>query len=256
MRQSLIGSLLEVVATNTPAGPRRTSRSSRSARVTASGRRLGTHEWWRLGFALTGAAEPPSWNRPARPYDLDDAQGPHRAPRAAPRPAGRVVRAAHATTRTSIRAAPPGPWPATGSSGGSASCIPATLDGARGPRRAGRRRRARDRRACPAASPPCRSGEPRRGIRSSNATSPSSSPRTGRRARSRPPSGATPVRCSRRSSCSTSTAAGRSPTTRRSLAFRLVFAAADRTLTEDEVDRAVADVTEGLAGDVDGQLRT
>jgi phenylalanyl-tRNA synthetase beta chain len=46
------------------------------------------------------------------------------------------------------------------------------------------------------------------------------------------------------------------PDDRRSLAFRLVFAAADRTLTEDEVDRAVADVTEGLASDVDGHLRT
>ena len=43
---------------------------------------------------------------------------------------------------------------------------------------------------------------------------------------------------------------------RRSLAFRLVFAAADRTLTEEEVDRAVADVAEGLASDVDGHLRT
>ena len=26
-------------------------------------------------FALTGAAEIPAWNRPARPYDLDDAKG-------------------------------------------------------------------------------------------------------------------------------------------------------------------------------------
>ena len=34
-----------------------------------------THEWWRLGFALTGSAEPAAWNRPARPYDLDDAKG-------------------------------------------------------------------------------------------------------------------------------------------------------------------------------------
>ena len=33
------------------------------------------HEWWRLGFALTGSAEPAAWNRPARPYDLDDAKG-------------------------------------------------------------------------------------------------------------------------------------------------------------------------------------
>jgi hypothetical protein len=35
-----------------------------------------------------------------------------------------------------------------------------------------------------------------------------------------------------------------------------VFAATDRTLTETEVDRAVVGVTEGLARDVDGHLRT
>jgi phenylalanyl-tRNA synthetase beta chain len=46
------------------------------------------------------------------------------------------------------------------------------------------------------------------------------------------------------------------PDDRRSLAFRLVFAGADRTLTEDEVDRAVADTTAGLETDVDGRLRT
>ena len=46
------------------------------------------------------------------------------------------------------------------------------------------------------------------------------------------------------------------PDDRRSLAFRLVFAAPDRTLTEDEVDRAVAAVSAGLAADVDGHLRT
>jgi len=45
------------------------------------------------------------------------------------------------------------------------------------------------------------------------------------------------------------------PDDRRSLAFRVVFAA-DRTLTEDEVDRAIATVTEGLETDVEGHLRT
>ena len=45
------------------------------------------------------------------------------------------------------------------------------------------------------------------------------------------------------------------PDDRRSLAFRLVFAASDRTLTEAEVDRAVADIATGLATDVDGHLR-
>ncbi len=46
------------------------------------------------------------------------------------------------------------------------------------------------------------------------------------------------------------------PDDRRSLAFRLVFAAADRTLTEDEVDAAVTAISAGLAADVDGHLRT
>jgi phenylalanyl-tRNA synthetase beta chain len=32
-------------------------------------------EWTRLAFLLSGAAEPPSWNRGAREFDLDDAKG-------------------------------------------------------------------------------------------------------------------------------------------------------------------------------------
>ncbi len=82
-----------------------------------------TREWWRLAFALTGAAEAPAWNRAARPYDLDDAKG------LVELLASRLGRPAVAydaperTIRPCIRAArrPSGP---TGSwSGGSASCI-------------------------------------------------------------------------------------------------------------------------------------
>jgi len=32
-------------------------------------------EWWRLTFALVGAAEPAAWNRLSRPCDVDDAKG-------------------------------------------------------------------------------------------------------------------------------------------------------------------------------------
>jgi len=42
----------------------------------------------------------------------------------------------------------------------------------------------------------------------------------------------------------------------RSLAYRLSFGALERTLTEDEVDAAIAAVTHGLAADVGGRLRT
>ena len=74
LRQSLIGSLLEVVSTNLRQG-------RDDIAIFEVGKGYGapgdapTHEWWRLGFALTGAAQPPAWDRPARAYDLDDAKG-------------------------------------------------------------------------------------------------------------------------------------------------------------------------------------
>ena len=74
MRQSLIGSLLEVVSTNTRLG-------SPDVAIFEVGKGYGatddgdTHEWWRLGLALTGSAEIATWDRPPRPFDLDDAKG-------------------------------------------------------------------------------------------------------------------------------------------------------------------------------------
>jgi phenylalanyl-tRNA synthetase beta chain len=44
--------------------------------------------------------------------------------------------------------------------------------------------------------------------------------------------------------------------TEKSLAYRLTFQAPDRTLTEDEIDRAMASVTAGLGSDVGGRIRT
>ncbi len=35
----------------------------------------GTREWWRLGFLLSGQAAPRSWDRPPRAWDLGDAKG-------------------------------------------------------------------------------------------------------------------------------------------------------------------------------------
>jgi len=74
LRQSLVGSLLEVVSTNLRLG-------RDDVAIFEVGKGYGatddgsTHEWWRLGIALTGSAFPPSWDRPARPYDLLDAKG-------------------------------------------------------------------------------------------------------------------------------------------------------------------------------------
>jgi phenylalanyl-tRNA synthetase beta chain len=44
--------------------------------------------------------------------------------------------------------------------------------------------------------------------------------------------------------------------TEKSLAFRLRFQAAERTLTESEVDEAIANIARGLADDVGGRIRT
>jgi phenylalanyl-tRNA synthetase beta chain len=74
LRQSLVGSLLEVVSTNLRQG-------RDDIAIFEIGKGYGspgdppTHEWWRLGVALTGAAQPPAWDRPARAFDLDDTKG-------------------------------------------------------------------------------------------------------------------------------------------------------------------------------------
>jgi phenylalanyl-tRNA synthetase beta chain len=75
MRQSLVGSLLDVVATNTRHGREDVAIFEVGKGYGTLPDGAGTHEWWRLGLALTGAAEIPSWDRPARPFDLEDAKG-------------------------------------------------------------------------------------------------------------------------------------------------------------------------------------
>jgi phenylalanyl-tRNA synthetase beta chain len=76
LRQSLLGSLIDVVSTNL-----RHDRDDVAifevgkGYGTGDGPAMPAREWWRLGFALTGSAETPAWNRPARPFDLDDAKG-------------------------------------------------------------------------------------------------------------------------------------------------------------------------------------
>jgi phenylalanyl-tRNA synthetase beta chain len=73
LRQSIVGSLVEVVDTNARHG-------QADVAVFEIGRGYGgvtdgSHEWWRLGLALTGAFEIPAWNQPRREADLDDAKG-------------------------------------------------------------------------------------------------------------------------------------------------------------------------------------
>jgi phenylalanyl-tRNA synthetase beta chain len=73
LRQQLLVSLLDVVDLNLRQG-----RPDVAVFEIGKGygrRTDGPHEWWRLGLALTGAAEPAHWDRHARTYDLEDAKG-------------------------------------------------------------------------------------------------------------------------------------------------------------------------------------
>jgi phenylalanyl-tRNA synthetase beta chain len=73
LRRNLLGSLLDVVAINLRHGTPDVAVFEIGKGYARAG--SAAKEWWRLGIALTGAAEEPAWNRPARPYDLDDAKG-------------------------------------------------------------------------------------------------------------------------------------------------------------------------------------
>jgi phenylalanyl-tRNA synthetase beta chain len=73
LRQSLVGSLVDVVGGNVRHG-------TGNVAVFEVGKGYGrvgdaAREWWRLGLALAGAFEEPAWNRPRRDADIDDAKG-------------------------------------------------------------------------------------------------------------------------------------------------------------------------------------
>ncbi len=79
LRPALVGSLVQAISTNVRHG-------TDDVTIFEIGKGYGfdgavadatatVREWWRLALAGTGAAEPPSWDRPARPYDLGDAKG-------------------------------------------------------------------------------------------------------------------------------------------------------------------------------------
>jgi phenylalanyl-tRNA synthetase beta chain len=73
LRQSLVGSLADAVSTNV-------RRGRPDVAIFEVGKGYGRvddrpHEWWRLGLALAGSFEPAAWNRAARGADIDDAKG-------------------------------------------------------------------------------------------------------------------------------------------------------------------------------------
>jgi phenylalanyl-tRNA synthetase beta chain len=73
LRQGLIASLADVVSTNVRHGREDLALFEIGEGYGRDGE--ATHEWWRLGIALAGAREPAAWDRPARAADLDDAKG-------------------------------------------------------------------------------------------------------------------------------------------------------------------------------------
>ena len=73
LRRNLLGSLLDVVGVNLRHGTEDVAIFEIGKGYARTGETA--REWWRLGFALVGAAQPAAWNRAARPFDLDDAKG-------------------------------------------------------------------------------------------------------------------------------------------------------------------------------------
>ncbi len=73
LRRHLPASLLDVVVTNERHGAERIALFEVGKGYAVEAGR--PHEWWRIAFVLAGLAEPPSWDRPARAADLDDAKG-------------------------------------------------------------------------------------------------------------------------------------------------------------------------------------
>jgi phenylalanyl-tRNA synthetase beta chain len=73
LRRHLAGSLLDVLALNERGGRPDVAIFEIGQGYTQTG--SGPEEWTRLGLLLSGAAEPPSWNRQPRSWDLDDAKG-------------------------------------------------------------------------------------------------------------------------------------------------------------------------------------
>jgi phenylalanyl-tRNA synthetase beta chain len=252
MRQSLVGSLMEVVATNLRHG-------HEDVAIFEVGKGYGaiaeasTHEWWRLGFALTGAAEIPAWNRPQRGFDIDDAKG-------------LVELLAHTIGAPSPRYEPLVDDPVL-HPGRAARVVGEAIGGRLGELHPGlladlelRAERvivaelaiaglSGGRLAVPRGATPPRHPTVQRDLAVIVEESVAAE-----RVEAAIRNHAGPLLVGLRLF---DIYRGRPlGATEKSLAYRLDFQAADRTLTEAEVDSAVAAITDGLAGDVGGRLRT
>ncbi len=254
MRQSLIGSLLEVLATNTRQG-------HDDVAIFEIGKGYGrmddgdsTHEWWRLGIALTGAARVPHWDRAARAYDLEDAKGllellasrlglpsviyqPLRDD-----PNLHPGRAAHATAGEALVAAVgeihPSTMAALESRADRVIVAEVAIIGLSGGQP-----------SVPRGSTPSRHPAVDRDVAVVVATARAASDVAAAIRRHAGPL--------LRTVDLFDIYRGRPlADDERSLAYRLTFAAPDRTLTEAEIDAATAAVTAGLAADVGGRIRT
>ena len=75
LRQSLIGSLLDVVSTNLRVGRDDVAIFEVGKGYGATEGEPPTHEWWRLSFALTGSSSAVAWDRPGQRFDFLDAVG-------------------------------------------------------------------------------------------------------------------------------------------------------------------------------------
>ena len=75
LRQELIGSLLDVVGLNLRLGRDDVAIFEVGKGYGCDETTSAVHEWWRLGLALTGASQPAAWNRRVQPWELDDAKG-------------------------------------------------------------------------------------------------------------------------------------------------------------------------------------
>jgi phenylalanyl-tRNA synthetase beta chain len=73
LRPGLVASLLEVLALNERHG-RADVAVFEIGKGYAAPRGVASAEWWRLGLLVAGAALPPSWSLPGRPWDLEDAK--------------------------------------------------------------------------------------------------------------------------------------------------------------------------------------